>query len=115
MSNLRKNLGSPKLRIWLAAAAIALCIPWSLNKFAPRTPKRVLTIGYQNTPPLNYPGPDGQPTGVAVDVIRRAAERRGIRLKWVYDPRGSEQAFLTRSVELWPIMVDLPNGAGGMC
>jgi len=109
MLNPRKNLGSPKLRLWLAAAAIALCIPWALNRFAPRTPKRVLTIGYQNTPPLNYPGPDGLPTGVAVDVIRRAAERRGIRLKWVYDPRGSEQAFLTRSVELWPIMVDLPE------
>jgi hypothetical protein len=45
-----------------------------------------LQIGYQNTPPLNYPGADGRPTGTAVDVIQQAAQRTGIRLEWVYYP-----------------------------
>jgi signal transduction histidine kinase/CheY-like chemotaxis protein len=69
----------------------------------------VLRIGYQNTPPLNYPGTDGVPTGTAVEVIRQAAQRAGIRLEWVYYPEGSEKAIISKSVDLWPIMVDFPE------
>jgi signal transduction histidine kinase/CheY-like chemotaxis protein len=69
----------------------------------------VLRVGFQDTPPLNYPDAAGQPTGTAVDVIQKAAERTGIRLEWVHNPAGSDPALSTKSVDLWPIMVDWPE------
>jgi signal transduction histidine kinase/CheY-like chemotaxis protein len=97
-----------KKLLWGLVAASVACAA-AVYHFSARTPQRVLRIGYQNTPPLNYPGADGVPTGTAVDVIRLAARRSGIRLQWVYSPAGSEHALTTRSVDLWPIMVDLPE------
>jgi signal transduction histidine kinase/DNA-binding response OmpR family regulator len=81
----------------------------AMSRLAIRPPKRVVRIGYQNTPPLNYPGADGLPTGTAVDVIRQAAQRTGVRLEWIYSPEGSEKAIITKRVDLWPIMVDFPE------
>src|ERR1039457_7092717 len=92
----------------LAAAAV-VCSGLAIYRFSARPPQRVLRIGYQNTPPLNYSGADGVPTGTAVDVIRQAAQRAGIRLEWVYYPEGSEKAIISKSVDLWPIMVDFPE------
>src|ERR1035441_3744771 len=88
---------------WGAAATAVLCTFLALYLFSTRRSERVLRIGYQNTPPLNYQGADGRPTGTAVDVIRLAAQRTGIRLEWVYFPKGSERAIISKSVELWPI------------
>ena len=92
----------------LAAVAV-VCSGLAIYRFSARPPQRVLRIGYQNTPPLNYSGADGVPTGTAVDVIRQAAQRAGIRLEWVYYPEGSEKAIISKSVDLWPIMVDFPE------
>ena len=90
-----------------ALAAVGLvCSGLAIHRFSTRPPQRVLKIGYQSTPPLNYPGADGAPTGTAVDVIRQAAQRTGIRLEWVYYTQGSEKAIISKSVDLWPIMVD---------
>ena len=94
---------------WGVAAIAALSALFVLYPFSTRPPERVLRIGYQNTPPLNYPGAGGRPTGTAVDVIRLAAQRTGIRLEWVYYPQGSERALISKSVDLWPIMVDFPE------
>jgi signal transduction histidine kinase/CheY-like chemotaxis protein len=105
----RRLRAATKRTLLALAAAAAVCAPVAAYRFAQRPPQRVLKIGYQNTPPLNYPGADGVPTGTAVDVIREAARRAGIRLEWVYSPAGSEKALLGKSVDLWPIMVDLPE------
>jgi len=92
----------------IVRAALALAAAASLAASAGLRPTP-LRIGFQDTPPLNYRGPDGAPKGTAVEVIRTAAERAGIPLQWVYSPAGSEQALTTRSVDLWPIMVDFPE------
>ena len=86
-----------------------VCSALVIYRFSARPPRRVLKIGYQNTPPLNYPGADGVPTGTAVEVIRQAAQRAGIRLELVYSPAGSEKGIISKSVDLWPIMVDFPE------
>ena len=91
------------------AVALVVCSGLAIYRFSTRPPQRVLKIGYQNSPPLNYPGADGVPTGTAVEVIRQAARRAGIRLEWVYYPKGSEKALISKSVDLWPIMVDFPE------
>ncbi len=94
---------------WGLAAVAILGALLATYRLSNRPSERVLRIGYQNTPPLNYPGEDGRPTGTAVDVIQQAAQRTGVRLEWVYYPQGSEKALISKSVELWPIMVDFPE------
>src|ERR1035441_3903519 len=94
---------------WGLAAVAVLCILLAMHRLSTRPSERVLRIGYQNTPPLNYPGADGRPTGTAVAVIQQAAQRTGVRLEWVYYPQGSEKAIISKSVNLWPIMVDFPE------
>ena len=91
------------------ALAVVLCA--LIFFFQPTTwhSERVLRIGYQDTPPLNYRDTDGRPIGTAVEVIQQAAKRAGVRLDWVYHPRGSESGLLSKSVDLWPI---IPRGPG---
>jgi signal transduction histidine kinase/DNA-binding response OmpR family regulator len=88
------------------AAVCLLLVVW----LKPETPPtRPLRIGYQDTPPLNYRGSDGKPTGTAVEVIRLAARRSGIALQWIYYPDGSEKALGSKALDLWPVMVDYPE------
>src|SRR5438874_318222 len=67
-----------------------------------------LKIGFRNTHPYHYPNESGGATGPAVDVIQAAAERRNIRLEWVYSPEGPDAALSSGAVDLWPMLVDLP-------
>ena len=62
-----------------------------------------------NSPPFQLRGPDGQPTGLAVDIVRQAARRRGIGLQWVYWNNSSELALRTKAVDLWPLITITPE------
>jgi len=94
--------------LWAAPALVAAAI--GCNRFSSAAvPGRIFKIGYQDTPPLNYPDVDGTPTGTAVAVLREAARRSGIRLQWIYCAEGSEKGISGRRVDLWPIMVDYPQ------
>ena len=42
----------------------------------------VYTIDYGNDVPFHFKGPDGGPTGLAVDLVREAARAKNIRLNW---------------------------------
>jgi PAS domain S-box-containing protein len=44
---------------------------------------KVYRIGYGNDVPLHFEGPDGKPTGLAVELVRESARRQGIQLEWV--------------------------------
>ncbi len=70
---------------------------------------RTYTIGFQNDPPFQVVLPDGRASGLAVEAVREAAARAGIRLRWVHTPGGSELALRERRVDLWPLMVVLPH------
>jgi PAS domain S-box-containing protein len=70
---------------------------------------RVYTIGWQHVPPFQQQAPDGSPSGLAVDLVRDAARRRGIRLRWVWHPGSSEAALRNREVDLWPIITITPE------
>src|ERR1017187_3874760 len=100
---------------WGMAAVAFLGTVFAVYRLSIRPFERVLRIGYQDTPPLNYPGAGGRPTGTAVDVIRQAAQRAGVRLEWVYYAEGSEKALLSKSVELWPIMRSEERRVGKEC
>src|SRR3954453_8446527 len=53
--------------------------------------------------------PDGQASGISVDLLNLAAERRGIRLEWVYWNSSSESALVSKSVDLWPLITITPE------
>ena len=78
-----------------------LCV--TLLGSAPADKGRVYRIGYGNDAPLHFQGPDGKPAGLAVDLVREAARRRGIQLQWIH-----ESGFNQRKLDLWVLQTDTP-------
>jgi hypothetical protein len=50
-------------------------------------------------PPDQVATKSGEPTGFAVELVREAAKRRGIRLQWVEHPESSEGALRGKAVD----------------
>ena len=66
-------------------------------------PPATLRVGYAEF--LPYVGTDesGKPAGLAVQVVREAAQRTGIRLQWV-EVADVEQALRSGQIDLYPIL-----------
>jgi two-component system cell cycle sensor histidine kinase/response regulator CckA len=97
--------------IWIAAALLlALLTPlvWQSINTACIT-SRVYRIGWEIDPPFQTASTNGQPSGLAIDLVREAARRRGIRLEWVARPAGSEASLLGKSADLWPFITLTPE------
>jgi len=88
----------------LAAAGILV---WRSTR---RTPEdRVYRIGWDPDPPFQAAGPDGSATGLAIELVREAARRRGIRLEWVRQTGGADAALRDGKIDLWPLMTLIPE------
>lgn len=92
----------------LASAAALAAAGWSLRSAGTAT-EGPLTIGFENSPPVYFPDPNGNPTGPAVEIVKRAAESLGIPLRWVFSTQGSERALTSGAIDLWPVFADLPE------
>src|SRR5579872_3249703 len=86
-----------------AAVLAAGILGWVLFR-SPSLENRVYTIGWSEAPPFQVRGSGGQPTGLAVDLVRTAALRRGIKLKWVHWDNTSESALRLKKLDLWPLI-----------
>src|SRR6266849_481020 len=101
-------------RHWLlltitTAVTAALMSLW-LHLFPLNGPiDRTLRIGFQKSAPYHFPDANGNPTGPVVDIVQEAARRRNLHLQWVYFPEGPEVAISSQSVDLWPLLGDLPE------
>jgi PAS domain S-box-containing protein len=102
-----------RFKIFLAAvgASVLLISGFYLGSalLRPRPQDREYTIGWQDVPPFQLRAEDGSPGGLAVDLIRDAAQRRGIRLRWVWHPSSSEAALRNHEVDLWPLITITPE------
>jgi ABC-type amino acid transport substrate-binding protein len=78
----------------IGAAAVATGIVWVLAS-APHPVHGSYRIGWENAPPEQFRGSDGQPTGAVVELVREAARRRGIALQWVESNESSAAARWT--------------------
>ena len=74
--------------------------------------QRIYRIAFGNQPPQHFPGKDGKPTGLVVELINEAAKRRRIHLQWSMEPESSEAALKMNKVDLWPIMTIRPERKG---
>jgi two-component system, cell cycle sensor histidine kinase and response regulator CckA len=93
----------------LIAAVIcsSLAVLYVANRLPP-IPNRVLRIGFEQNPPLQFRSNDGL-TGLGVETVNTAAKRAGIRIQWVETGTSSEASFRKGLVDLWPVMADLPE------
>jgi signal transduction histidine kinase/CheY-like chemotaxis protein len=68
--------------------------------------ERAFRIGFRDSPPDHFRDANGGPSGPAVEVVKEAAHRKNIDLRWVYSPQGPEKALTSGAVDLWPILGD---------
>ena len=99
---------------WKAACAIAatgavagLVSLWYFTAQPPLL-QRSLRIGFENNPPVQIRTAMGF-SGLAVEAIDEAAKRAGVQLEWVETGTSSEEALRKGLVDLWPLMIDLPE------
>ena len=94
----------------VAGAVFAVLLLWPALAAAAQAEKQTrFRIGFQSSPPYQFPDTAGLPAGPAVDVIRAAAQHEGIGLEWVFSPEGPENSLVSGKVELWPLIADLPE------
>ncbi len=104
ISNMYRRMGAILIAATLAGGLAFLYFAKEL----PPIPHRVLRMGFEQNPPLQYRSPDGL-TGLGVDTLNEAAKRAGIQIQWVETGTSSEPAFRKGLVDLWPVMADLPE------
>ena len=95
---------------WAAASVVTLLIGALMVKQSrgPDLRAKAFRIGYEESRPTQYVTPDGGPAGAAIDILREAARRRGIKLTWVHSYLGAERSMSTGETDLWPLFSDLP-------
>ena len=100
---------------WRRASAIggagviaALFALWHFAPRVPPVPQHPLRIGFESNPPVQIRTDNGF-SGLSVETVNQAAKRAGIKLEWVETGTSSDKALRERLVDLWPLMVDLPD------
>ncbi len=76
---------------------------------APGAPTGPFRMGYEQSPPYQYVGPDGGPQGPAIELIAEACRRRTIAIRWVHAPDGPDRSLLANKVDLWPLVGTTPE------
>ncbi|MEP6539673.1 MAG: transporter substrate-binding domain-containing protein, partial [Bryobacteraceae bacterium] len=67
-------------------------------------------IAYDNAPPYSEVSPGGMPQGLAVDILKDAANRLAIELEWVaVMDTAPDKALREGLVDLWPIVGITPE------
>lgn len=96
---------------WLFAAGSMLATYACFNA-GPRFHQRVYRIGWQSDPPFQEQIKDDSPSGLAIELVKDAARKRGVRLQWVWYPPGPDAALRRKDVDLWPLVTIIPERKG---
>ncbi|HEV2447543.1 MAG TPA: ATP-binding protein [Candidatus Sulfopaludibacter sp.] len=96
--------------VWGIAVLLPALAVWGwLQLHKPDFRSRVYRIGWMISPPFQLRGADGRPAGLAVELVREAARRRGIDLQWIFWNDSSERALQRGVVDLWPLITITPE------
>jgi signal transduction histidine kinase/ActR/RegA family two-component response regulator len=94
-------------------AVAGLCLAgwglWSIIAGHRVVPDKVYRVGVDHAPPYHILEPGQPPRGLAVDVIKEAAMRRGIRLQFVQTVLTVDEALDSGLVDIWPAATDTPE------
>ncbi len=97
--------GSAVRLLLLALALIATAwLGWLLLRPPAFDREKVYRIGYGNDAPLHLVGPDGLPTGLAVQLVQESAQRTGIKLHWI-----EGTGFNQTKMDLWVLQTVRPE------
>jgi ABC-type amino acid transport substrate-binding protein len=105
-------LSSKKSFWWPIALLVASALVGALSWQQKRTPdvdkSIVYRIGYGNDVPFHFKEDDGEPSGLAFDLVNEAALRTGIELKWI-----QSEKFEQANQDLWVLMTIRPDRLAG--
>jgi signal transduction histidine kinase/CheY-like chemotaxis protein len=102
--------GSLRRYYALAAIAVVCATLASVYVWRPHDYSHlVLRAGIRNNSLSASLSPEGRVDALAVEVIAAAARRSGIHLNWVDCPEGPDQALRSKKVDLWPLVMALPE------
>jgi PAS domain S-box-containing protein len=105
LRNRRKTLAC--IAICLVATVAGLLV-WHGVRRSPAN--RVYRIGWDSDPPYQAIDANGQPTGLAIELVREGARRRGVRLEWIRQPAaGTVPALRDGKLDLWPLLAITPE------
>jgi signal transduction histidine kinase/CheY-like chemotaxis protein len=94
---------------WIAIASaccMAAVLSWRTHH---SYTNRVYRIAMQSFYPYEAYDASGHSYGLAVDVISEAARRARVQLRWMNVSATPEEALRTRKVDLWPLLMALPE------
>jgi PAS domain S-box-containing protein len=97
----------PSVILFVAGTAGAFALLYFTIRLPP-IPRGPLRIGFEQNPPVQIRTDSGF-SGLAVETVNEAAKRAGLRLQWVETGTSSDEAFQKGTVDLWPLMADLPD------
>jgi signal transduction histidine kinase/CheY-like chemotaxis protein len=96
-------------RIGIVATATAIALGTGYALWRPEENSRIYRIGFEASPPRQMVDAQGQPYGSSIDILREAARRAKVKLEWIYVPAGPDRGLSDGSVDLWPILNQLPE------
>jgi len=97
----------PSVILFVAGIAGFFALLYFTVRLTP-IPQRPFRIGFEQNPPVQIRTDSGF-SGLAVETVNEAAKRAGVRLQWVETGTSSDEAFQKGTVDLWPLMADLPD------
>src|SRR5215471_6665851 len=94
----------------LAVVGVIAAAVWytASSRRATREP-RVYRIGWENDPPFQVALPNGEPSGLAIELVKEAAARAHVRLQWFLHQRNGQAALMQHKVDIWPLMTITPE------
>jgi signal transduction histidine kinase/ActR/RegA family two-component response regulator len=97
-------------RYYAPAAIVVVCATLaSVYVWRPQDHSHLLRAGIRNNSLSTSLSPEGRVDALAVEVLAMAARRAGVHLNWVDCPEGPDQALRTKKVDLWPLVMALPE------
>ena len=95
------------LLVWVSVLAASAFCSDAINTGVPASNvpamPRAYRIGTDNSFPYHQLNANGQPEGMAAEVIQEAARRAGVPLRWEIHKEGPIKALTSKSVDLWPL------------
>jgi len=99
------------LAVGLAAATALVLYLGRENRSEALIRGREFAVAVNDSPPWHMIR-DARVVGPVRDLIEEAAERRGIRIRWIAVQGGPEEAFALPEVDIWPLLGKLDSRKG---